>query len=321
MQSSDDLINDSFDGLTCWDQPAQPVENKDPISKLQEIAILMNYSPPEYCFNENLAAPLATRFEARVNFGPYSASGSGATKKEAKRAAATAVLFLAKRGALNDSTSRLNTEMSIFDYLVNQFDIAQYNVMRLAVLAHRCGDTYYANLNEAASNSQHVLNTFAKLLLKYKFDPSGAKKVIHRLTDLVTKHSDDHTIQEINRYCKMYPCERPRVRSPASPPVEDVAFYWCILVMESYSGYAMLNAPVAGINHVLGQLITDQRFDLDSIEGHPYTDASYLLDNLRNVECTDGPHGIREVTFRYNLPELHGVHAYINPPPEKYGGW
>jgi hypothetical protein len=103
--------------------------------------------------------------------------------------------------------------------------------------------------------------------------------------------------------------------------VQDDAFYWCILVMESYLGYAMLNAPVDSINHVLSQLIKHQRFDLDPIEDHPYTSACYLLDYLSNVKCTDGPYGIREVTFRYNLPELHDVHAYINPPPEEHGGW
>jgi hypothetical protein len=104
-------------------------------------------------------------------------------------------------------------------------------------------------------------------------------------------------------------------------PIEDITFYWCVLIMESYLGYAMLNAPVTGINHVLGQLITDQRFYLDPIEGHPYTEACYLLAELQNVECTDDPNGIREVTFHYDLPELRSVHAYVNPPPEKYGGW
>jgi hypothetical protein len=78
-----------------------------------------------------------------------------------------------------------------------------------------------------------------------------------------------------------------RFIGPCSPIQKD-AFYWCILVMESYLGYAMLNAPVDGINHVLSQLIKHQRFDLDLIEGHPYTDACYLLNNLSNVKWTYG---------------------------------
>jgi hypothetical protein len=82
----------------------------------------------------------------------------------------------------------------------------------------------------------------------------------------------------------------------------------------------MLNAPVDGINHVLTQLIKHKRFDLDPIADHPYTRACYLLDRLPNVKCSDGPFGIREITFTYNLPELHDIHAYINPPPEERWG-
>jgi hypothetical protein len=96
-----------------------------------------------------------------------------------------------------------------------------------------------------------------------------------------------------------------------------MAFYWCILTLESYLGYFMLGAPVDGINHVLTQLITHGRFYLDPIPGHPFTRAADFLVSLPNVTSSYGPFGIIKLKFKYDFPEIYDIAQYINPDPER----